>query len=116
MDDIVTERLSESFGDLMDYGFTAEMEEKRCVQTVKKFSDVLNDFYEDFSGKLSAAQAEVDDGGVHRNNLLLPAIICQHPDCTSTRVMQIRTGTTGVFLGCSGYTLPPESVASIRSI
>jgi len=28
------------------------------------------------------------------------------PDCA--RHMMIRTGTTGVFLGCSGYTLPPK--------
>lgn len=111
MGDIVTERLSESFGDLMDYGFTAEMEEKldAIADGKKVWSDVLNDFYEDFSGKLSAAQAEVDDGGMRNNNpTSVPAIICQHPDCTGTRVMQIRTGTTGVFLGCSGYALPPK--------
>ncbi|MEE3240666.1 MAG: type I DNA topoisomerase [Pseudomonadota bacterium] len=111
MGDIVTERLSESFGDLMDYGFTAEMEEKldAIADGKKVWSDVLNDFYEDFSGKLSAAQAEVDDGGMRSNNpTSVPAIICQHPDCTGTRVMQIRTGTTGVFLGCSGYALPPR--------
>ena len=111
MGDIVTERLSESFGDLMDYGFTAEMEEKldAIADGKKVWSDVLNDFYDDFSGKLSAAQAEVDDGGMRSNNpTSVPAIICQHPDCTGTRVMQIRTGTTGVFLGCSGYALPPR--------
>jgi DNA topoisomerase-1 len=111
MGDIVTERLSESFGDLMDYGFTAEMEEKldAIADGKKVWSDVLNDFYQDFSGKLSAAQAEVDDGGMRNNNpTSVPAIICQHSDCTGTRVMQIRTGTTGVFLGCSGYALPPK--------
>tara|TARA_S200000501_G_scaffold378971_1_gene445589 strand:- start:11969 stop:14752 length:2784 start_codon:yes stop_codon:yes gene_type:complete len=111
MGDIVTERLSESFGDLMDYGFTAEMEEKldAIADGKKLWSDVLNDFYEDFSGKLSAAQAEVDAGGMRNNNPTgVPAIICQHPDCSGTRVMQIRTGTTGVFLGCSGYALPPK--------
>lgn len=34
----------------------------------------------------------------------VPAVHC--PECS--RPMQIRTGTTGVFLGCSGYNLPPK--------
>jgi DNA topoisomerase-1 len=31
----------------------------------------------------------------------VPCLLCSRP-------MQIRTATTGVFLGCSGYALPPK--------
>lgn len=41
------------------------------------------------------------------NQMVLTSIDC--PTCG--RKMGIRTASTGVFLGCSGYALPPKSVA-----
>ena len=63
---------------------------------------MLDTFYGDFSGKLNRAQAE--KGGMRPNvptNTDIPCSVCGRP-------MQVRTGSTGVFLGCSGYALPPK--------
>jgi DNA topoisomerase-1 len=50
MGDIVTERLSESFSNLMDYGFTAGMEENLddVAQGERDWKNVLDEFYGDF--------------------------------------------------------------------
>ncbi|UUY06851.1 type I DNA topoisomerase [Pseudomonas sp. J452] len=104
MGDIVTERLNESFSNLMDYGFTAGMEEHLddVAQGERDWKHVLDDFYGDFKKKLEVA--EVADSGMRANQPTLTDIACR--DCG--RPMMIRTASTGVFLGCSGYALPPK--------
>ena len=104
MGDIVTDRLVESFDDLMDYSFTAQMEEKldAIADNKQDWKTVLNQFYEGFSGKLQKAQSLND--GMRENAPTETDIPC--PTCG--RNMQIRTASTGVFLGCSGYALPPK--------
>ncbi|MDY6827861.1 MAG: type I DNA topoisomerase [Pseudomonadota bacterium] len=103
MGELVTDRLSESFRDLMDYGFTAELE--ALLDTVaeggRDWKAVLNEFYADFHAKLS--QAQDPENGMRGNRPVATELAC--PSCE--RPMQIRTSTTGVFLGCSGYALPP---------
>jgi DNA topoisomerase-1 len=104
MGDIVTDRLVESFDDLLDYSFTARMEESLddVAGGTKDWRDVLNNFYTDFSEKLSLAQDT--EKGMRTNSPTETNI-----KCTSCgRDMQIRTASTGVFLGCSGYALPPK--------
>lgn len=102
--DIVTIRLDENFSDLMDYGFTAAMEEylDEIAEGELDWIDVLNRFYADFSAKL--AKAGEAENGMRPNEPTLTDIPC--PQCE--RPMMIRTGSTGVFLGCSGYSLPPK--------
>ena len=104
MGDIVTERLSESFSNLMDYGFTAGMEENLddVAQGEREWKHVLDEFYGDFKKKLEVAGDS--DGGMRANTPTLTDIACR--DCA--RPMTIRTASTGVFLGCSGYALPPK--------
>ncbi|MFC6673565.1 type I DNA topoisomerase [Marinobacterium aestuariivivens] len=104
MGDIVTERLTENFSDLMDYGFTARMEEALddIASGDKEWKQVLNDFYADFVLKLQESQNP--DDGMRPNTPTATDIPC--PDCG--RPMMIRTASTGVFLGCSGYSLPPK--------
>ena len=104
MGDIVTERLVESFDDLMDYGFTANMENSldQIAQGEKKWRDILDKFYKDFTKQLQKASA--DKKGMRSNDPVDTDIACT----TCGRHMQIRTGSTGVFLGCSGYALPPK--------
>ncbi|HET8710751.1 MAG TPA: type I DNA topoisomerase [Spongiibacteraceae bacterium] len=103
MGDIVTERLVESFADLLDYGFTANMEESldEVATGQLDWKKVLDDFYKGFRKKLSAAETEK---GMRENLPTDTDIPC--PQCG--RPMQIRTASTGVFLGCSGYALPPK--------
>ena len=103
MGDIVTSRLTESFSDLMDYGFTASMEETldHIAEGDANWLHVLDEFYADFQQKLDAAESSE---GMRPNDPVDIDISC--PACA--RTMQIRTGSTGVFLGCSGYALPPK--------
>jgi len=104
MGDIVTERLIESFDDLMDYGFTASMEESldAVAQGGKNWRKLLDEFYAGFSKKLSLASSAKQ--GMRANDPTDTNIACG----MCGRHMQIRTGSTGVFLGCSGYALPPK--------
>ena len=104
MGDIVTDRLNESFNELMNYHFTARMEEQLddIADGEKNWKQVLDDFYQDFTEQLT--RAEQDEGGMRANEPSLTNIQC--PACS--RPMMIRTASTGVFLGCSGYALPPK--------
>lgn len=104
MGDIVTDRLDESFRELMDYSFTADMESTldKVAAGELKWTDVLDSFYKDFCKQLEKANKE--KGGMRANDPTNTDIKC--PKCG--RNMQIRTGSTGVFLGCSGYGLPPK--------
>lgn len=104
MGDIVTERLKENFSDLMDYGFTARMEEQldEIAQGEVDWKALLDRFYAGFVDKLE--QAQDSEHGMRPNSPTETDIKC--PDCG--RNMLIRTGSTGVFLGCSGYSLPPK--------
>jgi DNA topoisomerase I len=110
MGDIVTDRLAECFPDLMDYGFTANMEETldRVASGERNWRDVLDEFYKDFSARLESAQGDaagkMASGGMRANLPTETDIACH----VCGRPMQIRTGSTGVFLGCSGYSLPPK--------
>jgi len=105
MGDIVTERLNESFSDLMDYSFTANMEQSLDVvaEGGKNWRELLNEFYADFVAQLQKAQSE-EPGGMRHNDPTNTDIQCEK----CGRSMQIRTGSTGVFLGCSGYGLTPK--------
>ncbi len=104
MGDIVAERLIESFEGLMDYDFTAKMEDSldEVADGKTDWKQLLNDFYAGFTEQLEKAQAE--EGGMRLNDPTDTDIPC--PKCG--RHMQIRTASTGVFLGCSGYALPPK--------
>ncbi|MCT6699589.1 type I DNA topoisomerase [Rheinheimera sp. 4Y26] len=106
MGEIVTDRLVENFSDLMNYDFTANMELKLddIAHGELSWRQVLDQFYGDFSRKLKTAEADVEHGGMRTNQFVLTDIDC--PSCG--RKMGIRTASTGVFLGCSGYNLPPK--------
>jgi len=106
MGEIVTDSLSMSFEKLMSYDFTANMEQEldAIAGGDLDWKAVLDDFYKNFSKKLALANKDVDDGGMRNNDPVLTDIDC--PTCG--RKMGIRTASTGVFLGCSGYALPPK--------
>ncbi len=104
MGEIVTDRLDENFNNLMNYAFTADLEGQldKVADGERNWKDLLNNFYGDFKNRLTTAQGE---DGMRRNQPVeVASVHCKECD----RPMQIRTGTTGVFLGCSGYNLPPK--------
>lgn len=104
MGDIVTDRLTASFPDLMDYTFTAGLEDKLddVADGQQNWKHVLDNFYGDFKHKLD--HAKQPDGMKPNDPTDVPDIHCD----LCGRPMQIRTGSTGVFLGCTGYNLPPK--------
>lgn len=106
MGEIVTDRLDDSFEDLMNYDFTARMEQKldQIAEGETNWKGVLDNFFEDFSHNLEQAEQDEDHGGMKPNHIVMTDILC--PTCE--RPMGIRTASTGVFLGCSGYALPPK--------
>ncbi|MDI7870435.1 type I DNA topoisomerase [Vibrio parahaemolyticus] len=108
MGEIVTDRLDDSFNDLMNYDFTARMEQKLDQiaegEVNWNWKAVLDNFFADFTGDLEKAELDESEGGMKLNHIVMTDIEC--PTCG--RPMGIRTASTGVFLGCSGYALPPK--------
>ena len=95
---IVAERLIESFDDIMDYEFTANLENNldSVARGELNWRNVLDDFYNSFQKDLVSASEE---NGMRGNQPTNTDIICP---CGKTN-MVIRNSSNGVFLGCSGY-------------
>ena len=92
---IVAERLIESFDDIMDYEFTANLENNldKVAQGELDWKNVLDDFYSAFQKDLVSASME--DGGMRSNKPTTTNLVC--PDCSSPN-MVIRNSSNGVFL------------------
>jgi DNA topoisomerase-1 len=106
MGEIVNDRLMENFDDLIGYDFTANMEQQLDAVAEGKTSwkGVLDNFYGDFEKKLVVAEKPPEEGGMRLNQAVPTDIACGKCE----RPMNVRTASTGVFLGCSGYSLPPK--------
>ncbi|PKH26829.1 DNA topoisomerase I subunit omega [Enterobacterales bacterium CwR94] len=106
MGEIVTDRLEDNFRELMNYDFTAKMEDNldKVANNEAEWKGVLDQFFTDFSDQLQQAEKDPEEGGMQPNQMVQTTIDC--PTCS--RNMGIRTASTGVFLGCSGYALPPK--------
>lgn len=105
--EIVSDRLGESFNNLMDYSFTAKMEE--TLDIIAKgdqfWKETLTGFYDDLTERLSKAELPVEDGGMDNVKSVEMDMIC--PQCNTNKMM-IRNSSMGTFLGCSGFSLPPK--------
>ena len=106
MGEIVTDRLEENFRELMNYDFTARMEDglDQVANNHAEWKAVLDEFFAEFSEQLETAEKDPEEGGMRPNQMVMTSIDC--PTCG--RKMGIRTASTGVFLGCSGYALTPK--------
>jgi len=106
MGEIVTDRLVNNFSDLISYDFTANMEQRLddIAHGELEWKRVLDNFYAEFSEQLGKAELPTDEGGMLPNQAVPIDVDC--PKCS--RHMNVRTASTGVFLGCSGYNLPPK--------
>ena len=95
---IVAERLIESFDDIMDYEFTANLENNldSVARGELDWRNVLDDFYNAFQKDLVSASEE---NGMRGNQPTPTNITCP---CGKTN-MVIRNSSNGVFLGCMGY-------------
>ena len=106
MGEIVNDRLVASFADLISFDFTAKMEQRLddIAHGEKPWKEVLDNFYGEFSSQMEHADKPIDEGGMLQNEAIPVDIECGK----CSRQMNIRTASTGVFLGCSGYNLPPK--------
>ncbi len=91
----------------MSYDFTAQMEATldAIAEGKASWTEELDRFYQDLTELLDKAERPVEEGGMRLNE---PVIIDDVRCPTCGRPMGIRTASTGVFLGCSGYALPPK--------
>ena len=98
--EITTKIMDEYFPDIVNYKFTAVMENRLdTIENGKEvLSDVLSDFYKGFEKELENAQSKLDG-----SNVEIPAeetdIICEK--CGSKMV--IKNGKFGKFAACPNY-------------
>ncbi len=95
---LVTELMVKSFGDIMDVGYTARMEEKldRIEEGKLPWREALRDFQKKFEADLARARVEMPD--VKREAIPTDQVCdkCGKP-------MVLKWGRFGRFLACSGY-------------
>lgn len=98
--DITTKLMCENFPDIVDYKFTASMEDQldEIENGENTMLTVLHNFYTGFAAELEKAQATVAE-----KNIELPIeetdIICEH--CGSRMI--VKNGRFGKFAACPNY-------------
>ena len=96
---LVTDRLQNSFKNIMDYGFTAEMEKN--LDKVAEGKEDWKQLLEDFNKVFEQAKNEADQS-MERNPPIDTNVECP---CGTGKRMHLRTNHNGQFLGCEGYLL-----------
>lgn len=94
----VNEVMNKHFPDIVDTGFTAEMERKLddVEEGRQSWTEFLQSFYGDFKQSMEKAEAEMD-----RVQKPVEEIDERCPECG--RNLVIRTGRFGRFISCSGF-------------
>ncbi len=95
---IVNELMSENFKDIVDVGFTADMEQKldKVEAGERKWVDVIREFYIPFEKTLEVADKNIEHVNIEPE---VTDILCEK----CGRNMVIREGKYGKFLACPGY-------------
>ena len=95
---IVNELMSENFKDIVDVGFTADMEQKldKVEAGERKWVDVIREFYIPFEKTLEVADKNIKHVNIEPE---VTDILCEK----CGRNMVIREGKYGKFLACPGY-------------
>ena len=98
--EIVTDRLKHNFENILDYDFTAKMEEQLddIAEGEQDWHKLLDNFYTDFIDLLEKADAE-DAPGMKKNLPIPTGLPC--PKCGRDTV--IRNSSQGIFVACTGY-------------
>lgn len=98
--EVTTRLMSENFPGIVDYGFTAEMEEMLDdVENGKKsMLEVLKPFYKEFAVLLDNAEKNIDKGN-YKLSAEETDIVCEK--CGSRMV--IKNGRFGKFAACPNY-------------
>jgi DNA topoisomerase-1 len=96
--EIINEVMNRHFPDIVNIGFTADMERKLddVEEGRRSWIEFLHSFYGDFKVTMEKAEAEMD-----RVQKPVEEIDEQCPECS--RNLVIRTGRFGRFISCSGF-------------
>ena len=95
---IVNDQLVEYFPEVLDYGFTAEMENRldEIAEGEREWVPVMREFYEPFKVRFDHAQATMENMNVGDQPTGEMCEKCGHP-------LVIRFGRYGKFIACSNY-------------
>ncbi len=96
---LVTDLLIKSFPDILNAGFTAQLEEKldKIEEGELIWTNVLNEFYTPFKDSLAKAKEAMTN--VKKQQEEITSILCEK----CGQPMVIKQGRFGKFLSCSGY-------------
>jgi len=94
----VNDQLVKYFPDVMDYGFTAEMENRldEIAEGNRKWVPVLREFYDPFKAQFDFASENMEDMSVEEQPTGELCDKCGHP-------LVVRYGRYGKFIACSNY-------------
>ena len=98
--EVVTGLMKDKFNDIVDYAFTAQMEERldKVEEGEANWKKVLSAFYDDFEAELHKAEQELDG-----ERIKVPDEVSEEicPQCG--RNLVIKSGRFGRFLACPGW-------------
>ena len=90
MGEIVTDRLDESFNNLMNYAFTADLEGQldRVATGERNWKELLDTFYGDFKKRLTNAQGEQECVVISQLKYQQYIALNVHVQCRFVRALQ----------------------------
>ena len=98
--EVVTGLMKDKFHDIVDYDFTAQMEQRldKVEEGEANWKAVLADFYRDFDAELKKAEQDLDG-----ERIKVPDEVSEElcPQCGKNLV--IKSGRFGRFLACPGW-------------
>ena len=95
---VVNDLLSNYFKDIIEPGFTANMEEEldSIALGEKEWHEVIHDFYQGFSPQLDRAKSEMPETKTELEKIGRPCPKCGHD-------LVIRFGRFGKFISCNNF-------------
>ena len=98
--EVVTGLMKDKFHDIVDYDFTAQMEQRldKVEEGNTDWKALLSDFYKDFDAELKKAEQDLDG-----ERIKVPDEVSEEicPQCGKNLV--IKSGRFGRFLACPGF-------------
>ena len=108
---LVTDMMEEYFKEIVDTGFTAEMEDKLDDVEVKNldWKEIIRDFYGTLEKELKVADEAIEKVQIEDQITDEVCELCGKP-------MAIKSGRFGEFLACTGYTECKNTKAIVQTI
>lgn len=98
--EVVTGLMKDKFHDIVDYDFTATMEDRldKVESGEENWKSVLQDFYQDFSQEMTQAEKDLDG-----TRIKVPDEVSEEVCDLCGRQMVVKSGRFGRFLACPGF-------------